>query len=445
MPSRKIQIVQDDKHTGVRSRGWCFTWFNPPRVQLWTALPEGVLYAVWQLEKCPTTGRLHLQGYVRFKNPHGLQGCVDFIDSNAAHWTPARGSDADNKKYCSKEETRATVPLTDAQDPFYDAGCGPFELGNPANPGKRTDLAIAAEAVQRTGDLSEVDPVMIIKFSKGLDRLVELTAAAPKRPSSLKIFCIKGESGIGKSFQVENRFHGELYKPVWGNSGVWFDGYAGQKILLIDEFRGQCRTDLFFKLLDPYDLTLDKKGGTIRAAWDTVFITCNQDPFQWWPDLQSTQPAHFDALCRRVGFLTVEKKKKYMQQRTPFGMWITAEDRPELIKKLDELFPEHPLPAELSLDPVAPVPDEEEEEEALLRPVLMPPSPATTQLNTPDEPTQVDTPAPSLQVPMDVEAKDHKVLLGFRSARTGEPIATKRPKLQPAVIQIDSDSEEEHL
>lgn len=54
-------------------------------------------------ETCPTTGRPHLQGYVRFKNSQYFS----FLKRRfpKAHIDQAKGNDSENEVYCTKEST----------------------------------------------------------------------------------------------------------------------------------------------------------------------------------------------------------------------------------------------------------------------------------------------------------------------------------------------------
>lgn len=54
---------------GSRARHWCFTEYTTKRFKTWKELDlsqAGIRYFVYQLEQCPTTGRLHLQCYIEF-------------------------------------------------------------------------------------------------------------------------------------------------------------------------------------------------------------------------------------------------------------------------------------------------------------------------------------------------------------------------------------------
>jgi len=90
-------------------------------------LPENVVYAIWQREKAPETGREHWQGFVIFdKNVRFNR--VRSMFNGEAHVEPAYGTSEQCRAYCSKEESR--VP-----------GTQPTEVGHfPGNPGHRSDI-----------------------------------------------------------------------------------------------------------------------------------------------------------------------------------------------------------------------------------------------------------------------------------------------------------------
>lgn len=59
---------------------------------------------------------------------------------------------------------------------------------------------------------------------------------------------------------------------------VWWDGYQGQRVILIDEFRGLISCTRLLKLLRPYQIMAETKGGTIYPVYDYVYITSNKRP-----------------------------------------------------------------------------------------------------------------------------------------------------------------------
>lgn len=92
-----------------QSKSWCFTSYHVLEKDWYEALLEEdkdkVEYLVAQLEKCPRTGKCHVQGYVRFKGNWRETRVHRWIDRRC-HWEVAGGSPASNRVYCTKEESR---------------------------------------------------------------------------------------------------------------------------------------------------------------------------------------------------------------------------------------------------------------------------------------------------------------------------------------------------
>lgn len=89
---------------------WCFTWNNPPEDAV--AVMKGVedfTYVCMGLEKAPTTGTPHWQGYLELKARKRMTAMKKLIPgADGIHWTQARGTAEENKKYCSKGGTAVT-------------------------------------------------------------------------------------------------------------------------------------------------------------------------------------------------------------------------------------------------------------------------------------------------------------------------------------------------
>jgi len=94
-------------------RRWCLTWNNPPQEyqdgQLPTAnRPSALRYMVWQAEIGELAGTLHIQGYVELSASLSLGALRRWIPQG--HWEHARGDREVNRRYCSKEDSRAAGP-----------------------------------------------------------------------------------------------------------------------------------------------------------------------------------------------------------------------------------------------------------------------------------------------------------------------------------------------
>jgi hypothetical protein len=59
-----------------------------------------------------------------------------------------------------------------------------------------------------------------------------------------------------------------------------FNGYDGEKVLLIDDFNGWIKYTL--RILDGYPLRLNIKNGVTWARFDRVYITSNAKPANFY-------------------------------------------------------------------------------------------------------------------------------------------------------------------
>lgn len=105
-----------------------------------------------------------------------------------------------------------------------------------------------------------------------------------------------GRTGTGKTSAV----YGNLpsIEDIWVYpGGGWFDGYAGEKIVLFDDFSGsEFKIGYLLKVLDRYPMRVPIKGDFVNWAPQEIYITSNLNPDVWFPNAHQ---AHREALKRR--------------------------------------------------------------------------------------------------------------------------------------------------
>lgn len=109
----------------VRGRTWVFTSFDDTAIGLgkdWLP-PIDAAGCVWQIERAPGTGRLHLQGALHFKNARSFEQVKSKLPEGT-HIELAKASWAKAAAYCRKEETRVTGPFVWGEDPVIKASYG---------------------------------------------------------------------------------------------------------------------------------------------------------------------------------------------------------------------------------------------------------------------------------------------------------------------------------
>lgn len=328
MTSKKSHEVTLGNTGALRSRGFTYTSFNITLPNL----DDSMIYHCRQLETCPTTGKNHWQGYIRFKLQHKRKELSKKY-GKTIHWDVARGTVQQNRTYCSKLETRATPPahapskgagpmmgpaapdcvVTELQSPrLYSATISPefHEWGTiPQSQGHRSDLEEIGERVKLGCNISDIAsdfPSQYIRYSQGIDKL----KARLSKPGIEEKNCIwmVGPPGCGKSrtaYQIDPLLYS---KP----SGYWWDGYDGEKTILLDDFDGDIKYCELLKILDRYPLQVPIKGGFTWIRAKNIIITSNKNPKDFYPydDLR--------ALNRRISYRHIEdENKSSLQENSP--------------------------------------------------------------------------------------------------------------------------------
>lgn len=231
-----------------------------------------VRYAVYQKERGSETGYDHWQVYMELKKPVRLAALKKLFHSG--HYEKRRGTREEARAYCMKEDTRIE---------------GPYEIGTweAGGQGTRTDFQ---EIYQMLSDrksllsVLEAHPGTYMRAHRGIkDAKFLIEQKASMRFRSLKTTVIVGDAGTGKTRLIYD-LHGfeSVFKLDPQETTVWFDGYGGEDILLIDDFYGWIRWGMLLNILDGYPLRLPVKGGFCWANWTKVYITSNNKVESWY-------------------------------------------------------------------------------------------------------------------------------------------------------------------
>ncbi len=266
-----------------RCRRWCFTLFVDPFE--YKHDERLVRYIIYQTEVCPESGRSHQQGYVEFIKAYRRSRVQTLLCPGVQfHLEPASGSASANREYCSKAESRLH---------------GPFEHGTPAAPGvsgayqQAVSLVVDGTSLRR---VSSAFPSQFVRHARGFRALRR--SLFPSLQRTVVVTVLVGDPGSGKTRYVYDT-HGfdNVFSLELGGSQVWFDGYDGQSVLLIDDFYGGMRYNYLLRLLDIYPMDVPVKGDFVSAMWSHVYITSNAVPRDWYSEEKIVD---ISALCRRI-------------------------------------------------------------------------------------------------------------------------------------------------
>jgi len=229
--------------------------------------------------------------------PHLQAACIlnDQMNMNAikavpgmkrAHFESMRGTPQHNYTYCTK------------QDPLA------FTKGSMPKPGKRNDLETAYESLRAGASMKEMAEnhgVEMIKYHKGFTVVRSLLAGPRTEPP--KIVWLYGPTGVGKTracVEFASKHHGGEY---WMSCATlqWLDGYDGQSIAILDDFRGKhCSFSFLLRLLDRYPFRVPFKGGFVEWNPDIIFITCPYSPEEVFKVRGEHLPEDMKQLERRI-------------------------------------------------------------------------------------------------------------------------------------------------
>lgn len=229
--------------------------------------PSWVKYLVFQAE-IGASGTPHLQGYLEMTVAKSPRTCRTKIPGfSRGHFEPRRGTQAQAIAYAKKTDSRDPREIT-------------FEWGTPKKQ-RSGDLIEAIHEGASLRELAESHPGDIIRHPKGIQMLVELSV--PPRDHPMKILIFHGPTGTGKSFTARDTYPEAYYcKYPERGSRFWWNGYAHEQVVIMDEFRCQVRYDFMLKLTDRYPMQVEYKGGMTQMNSEILVITTNIEPETWY-------------------------------------------------------------------------------------------------------------------------------------------------------------------
>jgi len=326
-----MSVVPENAPTRTSgAKWWCFTWFfeegvkplrgetgagttdGPVRIKdytidhctgefNWPKISAGALCEIagmaWQVEVCPTTGREHVQGYVEMHATTRFERIKALLSMPSAHLGQRQKTRKHAVDYCTKEDTRLPGTHPCLIGVIHDQDTKNYK----SRQGMRTDIHSMVDLIKsgkRTIDQLDADPDTFVKYSRGFQdvrRVIQQSQAKQIR-HNLHVTVFWGAAGTGKTRTVYDT-HGveNVFTLIADNSACWFDGYEGEDVLLIDDFKGWVTYSMLLKILDIYPLRCPVKNSFTYAKWTKVYITSNYDPATWY----SGAGIDYNALKRR--------------------------------------------------------------------------------------------------------------------------------------------------
>jgi len=266
-----------------RVRNYTFTLNNytTEEVAWLEATNAQTKYIIFGEEIGDETHTPHLQGFVMFYNAKTFTQVKKYF-GDRYHLEQSKGTALENIAYCSKDGK------------IHETGTRPSQ-------GARNDLRVAVEA------LNSGVPVSTVIFqasSYQAARHIELLSKYLPMPPPKKriIHWYYGPSGTGKTYAAT-----QIDPSYWisGRNLKWWDGYDGQKVAIIDDFRGDfCTFHELLRILDQYPYRVELKGTSkwISPNTEYIIITSFYSPYKVYENLK---PEYLQQLIRRIDLIQV--------------------------------------------------------------------------------------------------------------------------------------------
>lgn len=270
----------------ARGKRWTFTLNN------YTEEDESVLQELGDIEAQPLSyvlygrevgesGTPHLQGYFETHSKKTLRSLKALGGPfGRMHLEKANGSLQENQRYCKKDGDF-------------------FETGSPMHQGARNDLIEIKEKIDAGAtneDIAEQYFSKWVVYRRSFQ--VYRGMKVSRRRWTTQVIVIWGTTGTGKTRYCWDQV---MDRTAWTPGDYqWFDGYNGQEIVLLDDYRGEYPLAQFLKLTDRYPMTVPIKGGFTQWCPKKIYITSNIHPDEWY----DARGASFHAFKRRLNEIT---------------------------------------------------------------------------------------------------------------------------------------------
>jgi hypothetical protein len=285
-----VELADDQASEKSRIREWVFTYHNYTERDVLKVAKTQCRYICFARETCPTTGTLHLQGYVAFIDSKTFSAARAALGVKCWIRPRAKGSSpAMARQYiCGPwEKIMPTGELKkkDANPTFY-------ERGDQPQPGLRCDLRATKEAIlsskrKRDTLLDDNHTMVWGKYPKWCRDILDIRQEdlarerfkSGIRPQVNVRWSLQPDTG--KTHEAEQ---GGPIRAKWNSGSTWFDGYDGHDEILFDEFIGvgQCSFENFKQWVDGFPVQLPVKGDYRWMLADKIWITSNVEPKDWW-------------------------------------------------------------------------------------------------------------------------------------------------------------------
>ena len=245
------------KDKAERSYSWAITWWDQEPIVF---NPDTMKYLLYAPENCPDTDRFHFQTYIVWRHQKTMSASLKNLDFNThPRLAPCKGSYESNLNYIKGPYISPDKTKTKPFNPDWK------DFGQVPSKGARTDLLEIKEAIMN--DSLTVDEILLTKpdyyhqYGRTLFALEDAHLRSKHRTWMTECTWYWGGTGAGKSHAA---FEGYSEKThyLWScdTSNDWWDGYHGQPIVVMNDYRGELKYNKLLQLIDKWPMKVSRRN-----------------------------------------------------------------------------------------------------------------------------------------------------------------------------------------
>lgn len=291
----------------TQSRKWMLTINNPQDV----GLDHDKIMEILQLfrpeyfcmaDEIASTGTYHTHVFIYSGSPMRFSTVKKRFPT--AHIDKANGSAQENRDYIRKDGKWAETAKaeTKVEGTFQEFGTPP--PASMENSPKMYQLLQDVKDGFSNIDIINNHPGFSFKI-KDIDALRDMLRAEEFKDDirHVEVYYLYGDTETGKTSGIYRRHPARDicritdYNP---RTGVRFDAYHGQSVLVFEEFHSQIPITDMLNFMDIYPIQLPARYNNRQACYTTIYITSNIPLEDQYPDIQRCQMETWRAFVRRI-------------------------------------------------------------------------------------------------------------------------------------------------